>query len=141
MVHRLLADYDAGRKSPDVEGLESKCKHASEMERKATSAERASIKYMQVHFLADKVGQFYEGIVSGVTEWGLFVEIIANKCEGLVRLRTMDDDYYVFDEDNFCVKGSRTGKQYRLGDRVMIVVKKADLIRKQLDFELIPSEY
>ncbi|MCB0395536.1 MAG: ribonuclease R [Flavobacteriales bacterium] len=141
MVHRLLERYLSDKPSPKGEDLESRCKHASEMERKAVSAERASIKYMQVQFLADKVGNTYEGIISGVTEWGLYVEILENKCEGMVRLRDIDDDYYVFEEENFRVVGQRTGKNYQLGDKVAIIIKKADLVRKQLDFGLISEAF
>jgi len=141
MVHRLMAAYLSSKKlsASDVD-LEHHCKHASEMEKKAANAERASVKFMQVQFLMDKVGQTFDALISGVTEWGLFVEIQENKCEGLVRLQDIDDDFYVFDEDNFCVVGYRSGRKYQLGDRVMVMLKKADLVRKQLDFELI-TEY
>ncbi len=136
MVHRLLNDYlhDVSVKS---DGLEDLCKHSSKMEKLAEEAERASIKYKQVQFLLDRVGEEFAGIISGVTEWGLFVELVENKCEGMIRLRDMQDDFYVFDEENYRVIGKRKGKIFRLGDKVNVIVKKADLVRKQLDFEMV----
>jgi ribonuclease R len=107
------------------------------MEIRASDAERASIKYKQVEFLQDKLGQIFDGIISGVTEWGLFVEIIENKCEGMVRLRDLDDDFYEFDESNYCVVGARTKNVYTMGDTVKVQVARCDLLRKQIDFRLI----
>ena len=101
----------------------------------AADAERASIKYKQVEFLENKIGQVFKGVISGVTEYGIFVEIIENKCEGRVNIRDIKDDQYVFDEENYRVVGRRTGRIYTLGDTVMIKVKRADLIKKQLDFD------
>jgi len=137
MVHRLLQHYLQGGQSPEAKEYETFCKHSSEMEKVAADAERASIKYKQVEYLSDKIGKEYEGVISGVTEWGLFVEIIENKCEGLIRLRDLDDDYYIFDEENYQVVGKRHGNKYRMGDTVSIMVKKADLTRKQIDFVLL----
>ncbi len=137
MVHRLLQHYLDGGKSPDIEKLEEQCKHSSDMEKLAADAERASIKYKQVQFLKDKIGEEYDGKVSGVTEWGIFVEIIENHCEGMIRLRDLTDDNYVFDEDNYCLRGRKYGKVITLGDTVRIEIKRADLVKKQLDFALV----
>ncbi|MBN4051448.1 ribonuclease R [bacterium AH-315-M05] len=139
IVHRLLKYYlDGNDKSlHPADKIEEMCKHSSERERKAEEAERASVKFKQAQFLADKIGNDFEGIISGVTEWGIYIEIIENKCEGLVRLRDLDDDYYIFDEENFCIKGKKRGKKYRLGDRVKIIINRVDLVKKQLDFLLV----
>lgn len=137
MVHRLLQHYLDGGQSPDAEKLEEQCKHSSDMEKLASDAERASIKYKQVQFLTDKIGQEFDGIISGVTEWGIFVEIIENHCEGMVRIRELRDDNYSFDEDNYCLRGRRTGRVLSLGDTVRIEIKRADLVKKQLDFALV----
>ncbi len=139
MVHRLLQHYLDGGKSPNEEALEEQCKHSSDMEKLAADAERASIKYKQVQFLKDKIGQEFDGKISGVTEWGIFVEIIENHCEGMIRLRDLTDDNYFFDEDNYCLRGRRTGKVLTLGDTVRIEVKRADLAKKQLDFALVET--
>jgi len=140
MVHRMLADYLAGEKSKNKEKYEERCKHASEMEQKAVEAERASIKYKQVEFMKDKVGKQFDGIISGVAEFGIFVEIIENKCEGMVTMRDLLDDFYEYDEDNYCLKGRRTGKIYQLGDAVKIEVLRANLPKKQLDFAFVKEE-
>ncbi len=137
MVHRLLQHYLDGGKSPDIEKLEEQCKHSSDMEKLAADAERASIKYKQVQFLTDKIGEEFDGVISGVTEWGIFVEIIENHCEGMIRLRDLRDDNYYFDEDNYCLRGRKNGKVLTLGDTVRIEVKRADLVKKQLDFALV----
>jgi len=137
MVHRLLFDYLNNLPSADKNVYEEKCKHSSKMEKQAADAERASVKYKQVEFLLDKVGQIFEGAISGVSKWGIFVEIIDNKCEGMVSLRDMEDDYYYLDEENYCVIGQKYGTIYKLGDKVKIMVKRANLSRKQLDFELV----
>ncbi|MEW6469237.1 MAG: ribonuclease R [Bacteroidota bacterium] len=139
MVHRLLQHYLDGGKPVDIEQLESECKHSSAMEKLAADAERASIKYKQVQYLQDKIGETFEGIVSGVTEWGIFVEIRENGCEGMVRIRDMRDDFYYFDEDNYCIIGRKHKNKYTLGDAVHIEVKRADLARKQLDFILVDA--
>jgi ribonuclease R len=137
MVHRLLQHYLDGGKNPDIEALEEQCRHSSEMEKLAADAERASIKYKQVQYLQDKIGQEFDGIISGVTEWGIFVELIDNHCEGMVRLRDLQDDMYYFDEDNYCLRGRKYNKVLTLGDRVRIEIKRADLVKKQLDFALV----
>lgn len=137
MVHRLLASYLSGGKSANQEKYEEYCGHCSDMEQVAASAERASIKYKQVEFMADKKGQVFSGVISGVTEWGIYVEIVSNKCEGMIPIRDLDDDYYTYDEKNYCVSGKRTHKVYRLGDEVNIMVENANLDKKQLDFKLI----
>ena len=137
MVHRLLQHYLDGGKNPDIDKLEEQCKHSSEMEKLAADAERSSIKYKQVQYLTDKIGQEFDGVISGVTEWGIFVEIIENHCEGMVRLRELRDDAYYFDEDNYCLRGRKFGKVLTLGDTVRIEIKRADLVKKQLDFALV----
>jgi ribonuclease R len=137
LVHRLLEYYLRGDESADSDLLEMQCKHSTQMEIRASEAERASIKYKQVEFLQDKLGQVFDGIISGVTEWGLFVEIVENKCEGMVRLRDLDDDFYEFDETNYCVVGTRTKNVYTMGDTVKVMVARCDLLRKQIDFKLI----
>lgn len=147
LVHRLLNYYlalDQDKAKPDdaqnllnVESLELMCKHSSDMEKLAAEAERSSIKYKQVEFLMDKTGQEFEGLISGVTEWGMYVEIIENHCEGMIRTKDLTDDIYTFDEENFCYHGRRTRKFYQLGDKVLIKIKKTDLLRKQVDFTLL----
>ncbi|NBC84271.1 MAG: ribonuclease R [Bacteroidetes bacterium] len=140
MVHRLLAHYLEGGKSKSEGKYEELCRHSSEMEKLATDVERASIKYKQVEFMQDKIGQFFEGIISGVTEWGFFVEIIDNKCEGLVAMRELLDDYYIFDEENYTIHGRHTGKTYQLGDKVRVEILRANLAKKQLDFAVVDEE-
>lgn len=134
MVHRLLARYLDGGRSVNVDKLEDECKHSSEMEQLAANAERASIKYKQVEYMADKLGEQYPGVITGVTEWGLYVELEENLCEGLVPMRDLADDYYDFDEKNYCLIGRRTHARYRLGDKVIVKVARADIAKKQLDF-------
>jgi len=134
LAHRLLTAYlnkeDPGRQDK----YEKLCDHSSKMERLASEAERASVKYKQVEFMVDKTGQVFEGVISGVTEWGIYVEIIENQCEGMISTRDLDDDYYEYDEENYCLRGRTTGKEYTLGDRVRVEVVKADLQKKQLDY-------
>jgi ribonuclease R len=137
MVHRLLQEYLNKGKSVGKEEYEVKCDHTSEMERKAESAERMSVKYKQAEFMVDKVGQVFDGLVSGVSKWGIFVEIAETKCEGMIRLRDLSDDFYYLDEENYQVIGSRKGVQFKLGAKVRIRVKKVDLPRKQMDFLLV----
>ena len=137
MTHRLLQHYLDGGKSPKAEGYEEKCKHASNQEYLASKAERSSIKYMQIKYMADHKDQEFEGVISGVTEWGIYVEIIENKCEGMVRIREIKDDYYLFDEKQYALVGQSTKNLYQLGDHVFIKVKNTDLERKHLDFTLI----
>lgn len=137
MVHRLLTRYlDGGRSVSEIK-YEEYCDHCSDMEQVAANAERASIKYKEVEFMGEHVGEEYEGTISGVTEWGIYVEINENKCEGMVPVRCLDDDYYDFDEKNYCLVGRRFHHQYNLGDSVKIRVERADLERKQLDFSLV----
>lgn len=137
MVHRLLERYMQGGRSVVKKKYEELCEHCSSMEQVAANAERASVKYKQVEFMSDKLGQIFDGVISGVTEWGLYVELNENKCEGLVPMRDLDDDYYEFDEKNYCLIGRRNKHQYRLGDPVTIRVAQANLERKQLDFQLV----
>jgi ribonuclease R len=139
LVHRLLEAYLEGRVYSKEEELENFCKHSSDNEKVAAEAERASIKYKQVEFLMDKIGQVFEGVISGVTEWGIYVEILENKCEGMVRARDMKDDYYHFDEDNYRYVGKRSGNTYCLGDKVLIEVKSADMLKKQLTFAFVET--
>ncbi|WP_431167390.1 ribonuclease R [Tenacibaculum halocynthiae] len=139
MTHRLLQHYLDGENSPKADIYEEKCKHSSKMEELASKAERDSIKYMQVKYMQDHKNQEFEGVVSGVTEWGIYVEIKSNKCEGMVRIRDIKDDYYIFDEKQYAVVGQSTKNMIQLGDEVVVKVKHTDLERKHLDFELITS--
>jgi ribonuclease R len=134
MVHRLLQFYLDGGKSADIELYESKSIHCSQMEGLATKAERDSIKYMQVKYMQDHKDQEFLGVISGVTEFGIFVEIIENKCEGMVRIREIKDDYYIFDEKQYALVGQSTKNVLQLGDEIYVKVKTADLVKKQLDF-------
>jgi len=137
MVHRLLERYMEGGRSVIKSKYEDMCEHSSSMEQIAANAERASIKYKQVEFMSDKLGMVFDGVISGVTEWGLYVELNENKCEGLVPIRDLDDDYYEFDDKNYCLIGRRRKRQYRLGDPITIKVAQANLERKQLDFVMV----
>ena len=139
LVHRLLDHYMKGGKSVDQDNYEDLCQHASEMEIKASEAERASIKYKQVQYLQGRKGEVFDGLISGVTEWGFYVELTESKCEGLVRLRDIGNDYYELDEKNYCLIGHRSGKVYKLGDEVQVVIKNTDLVKKQIDFLLAGS--
>ncbi|UAB81951.1 ribonuclease R [Marixanthomonas sp. SCSIO 43207] len=139
MVHRLLQHYLDKKSSAKQEEYEDKCSHSSDMENLAANAERDSIKYMQVKYMMDHQDQDFLGVISGVTEWGIYVEIISNKCEGMVRLNDLRDDHYVFDKDEFAVIGQRTHNKYTLGDEVYVKVKNADLVRKHLDFIMLGS--
>jgi len=134
LVHRLLEHYLAGGKSVNQAELEEECKHSSKMEQVASNAERDSIKYKQVEFMSDKIGKVYDGVISGITEWGVYVEINENKCEGMIPIREMDDDFYELDEKNYRLVGRRKKREYRLGQPVSIQVARANLDRKQLDF-------
>ena len=137
MVHRLLQLYlDAGASANEAE-YEEKCKHSSQMENLATSAERDSIKYMQIKYMEEHKDQEFLGVISGITEFGIYVEIIENKCEGMIRARDMKDDYYVFDEKAYALVGEVSKQRYTLGDEVMIRVKNTDLVKRYLDFELV----
>ena len=138
LVHRLLTKYiDEDGRSASEKKYEELCEHSSNMEQIAAQAERASIKYKQVEFMAAHLGQVYDGVISGVTEWGLYVELNENKCEGMIPMRDLDDDYYEFDEKNYCLRGRRHNRTYNLGDAITIRVAKANLEKKQLDFELV----
>jgi ribonuclease R len=137
MVHRLLSAYLAEETPGQKDRYQKLCDHSSKMERLATEAERASIKYKQVEYMSDKTGQVFEGVISGVTEWGIYVEIVENQCEGMIHIRELDDDFYEYDEECYCIKGRSTGKVYTLGDKVNIEVVKADLQKKQLDYRLV----
>ena len=138
MVHRLLTRYlfEEGH-SVNKNEYEEYCEHSSDMEQLAASAERASIKYKQVEYMSERLGQVYDGVISGVTDWGIYVELNENKCEGMIPIRCLDDDYYEFDEKNYCIVGRHTGKRYQLGDELTVKIAKADLIKKQLDFVLV----
>ena len=140
MVHRLLAHYLENGKSVDADAYEAMCKHSSEMEQLATSAERASIKYKQVEFMKDNVGKIFDGVISGVTQWGIYVELNDSKCEGMVSIRTLTDDHYEYDEAEFAVIGRRTKRRYTMGDSVSVRVVAANMEKKQLDFEIVRME-
>jgi ribonuclease R len=143
MVHRLLDAHlkkskaDAAYLFESQEQAEEFCKHSSERERVASEAERSSIKYKQVEFLSSQVGKIFDGVITGVTEWGMYVEISENLCEGMIRAKDMQDDVYVFDEDNYCYIGRRRRTVYQLGDKVRIRVKRTDILKKQVDFSLV----
>lgn len=134
MAHRLLERYATGGRSVEKDRYEEFCDHCSQMEQIAANAERASVKYKQVEFMSDKIGRVYDGVISGVTEWGLYVELNENKCEGLVPIRDLDDDFYAFDEENYALVGRRRKRTYRLGDPLTVKIAQANLERKQLDF-------
>lgn len=140
MVHRLLERYASGGKGVNQHEYEELCKHSSDMEQLAANAERASIKYKQVEFMAQHVGKVFDGVISGVTEWGIYVELVENKCEGMIPIRDLDDDYYTFDEKNYCLVGRRYHKKFQLGDELTVRVAKANLDKKQLDFVLADSK-
>ncbi len=137
MAHRLLQYYLDGGKSVKTEKYEEKCKHSSEREFMASKAERDSIKYMQVKYMQDHKDQEFEGVISGVTEWGIYVEIIENKCEGMVRIKDITSDYFIFDEKQYALIGQADKRMYQLGDQVTVTVKNTDLERKHLDFNLV----
>ncbi len=134
MVHRLLERYLTGGRSVNQQEYEELCQHSSDMEQLAANAERASIKYKQVEFMSAYLGYTFDGVISGVTEWGIYVELTANKCEGMIPIRDLDDDYYTFDDKNYCLVGRRYHKRYQLGDELTVKVAKANLDKKQLDF-------
>jgi len=141
MVHRLLTSY-LSKENPGPQDLYEKlCEHSSKMERLANEAERASVKYKQVEFMNDRTGQVFDGVISGVTEWGIYVEIIENQCEGMVSVRDLGDDYYEYDEENYCIRGRSRGKVYTLGDRVKVEVVRADLQKKQLDYKFAETRH
>ncbi len=137
MVHRLLEHYLGGGESKNQKKYERRCRHSSEMERKAMEAEWASLKHKQVEFLSDKIGQIFDGVISGITEWGVYVEICDNLCEGMVSLRELYDDFYEYDEENYCIIGRKTGKKYQLGDEVKVEIGRANLAKRQVDLFLV----
>ena len=139
MVHRLLEHYLDGGKSANAVKYEDMCKHSSDMENKAANAERSSIKYKQVEFMQDKIGQEFMGVISGVTDWGIYVEL-ENKCEGMVSVNSLDDDFYIFDEKNYCLIGRHAHRKYQLGDEVKVEITRANLEKKQLDFRLVKDK-
>lgn len=136
MVHRLLDRYLEGGRAANATKYEDSCKHSTDMEIRAAQAERSSIKYKQVEFMKDKIGEIFPGVISGVTDWGIYVEL-DNKCEGMVSIRDLDDDFYIFDEKNYCLVGRHNRKTYQLGEKVKVEISRANLERKQLDFKLI----
>ena len=136
MAHRLLQNYLENKPSKDSAIYKEKCTHSSYMENIATKAERESIKYMQIKYMQDYENNIFEGVISGVTEWGIYVEILENKCEGMIRIRDIKEDYFTFDPELYALVGDKTRKKYQLGDVIKIKVKKADLIKRQLDFIL-----
>jgi ribonuclease R len=140
MAHRLLQHYLDGKSTVDPEIYEKMCLHSSQMEKRASDAERLFTKYKQAEYLSEQVGETFVGIISGVTEWGIYVEIVENKCEGMIRLRDINDDFYVLDPENYSIVGQRFKRKYQLGDEVNIKVKKVELTKKQIDFELITNE-
>ena len=137
VVHRLLERYLEGKRSVNQAVYEEICKHASDRERRAQNAERDSVKYKQVEFLTDKTGKIFDGLISGVSKWGLFVELVESKSEGLIRYENLKSDYYYLDEDNYQIIGKRYGNKYRLGDKVRVLVKNVNMEKRQLDFELV----
>ena len=137
IVHRLLQEYLGNKPSVPAAEYEQQCEHASDMEKRAADAERASVKYKQAEYMLDKIGQEFDALISGVSKWGIYAEIIGTKCEGMIKLRDLDDDYYYLDEENFRVTGQRYGNVYKLGDKVRIRVKKIDLSRKQMDYIIL----
>ena len=137
MTHRLLQHYLDGGDTPKADKFEEKCKHSSNREELASKAERSSIKYMQVKYMQDHKNEIFDGVITGTTEWGIYVEISSNKCEGMVRIRDIKSDFYVFDDKQHAIIGQSSKKMYQLGDEVKIQVKKADLERKHLDFNLV----
>jgi len=141
LVHWLLDDYLNLQPSKNKKLFEKMCRHSSDMEQLAVDAERASIKFKQVEFMAERIGQVFDGMISGVTEWGIYVEILENKCEGMIHIRNLLDDFYEYDEDNYCITGRHTGRKFQLGDNVRIEIQRANIPKKQLDFALAePSQ-
>ena len=141
MVHRMLQHYLQNGNSLPAPEWEAKCKHSSQMERNAIEAERASIKYMQTVYMSDKVGQEFDGLISGVSKWGIYVALDDSKVEGMVRMVDMKDDFYYLDEENYRVLGQRNGKEYKLGDKVTILVKGINIQKKQIDFSIVEDDY
>ena len=140
MVHRLLTRYMSGGRTVSQPKYEEYCEHCSNREQLAEQAERASIKYKQVEYMSERMGQVFDAVISGVTEWGIYAEIIENKCEGMIGIRSLGGDYFEFDEKNYCIIGQRTRKRYRLGDHVKVKVVRCNLEKKQMDYELVSTE-
>ncbi|MFT6814412.1 MAG: ribonuclease R [Sphingobacteriales bacterium] len=137
MVHRLLQHYLDGGKSVEAEKLEKNCQHCTSQEIKATAAERQSIKFKQAEYLVNEVGEVFDGVISHVTEWGIYVELNANKCEGMIKVSDLEDDFYLLDADNFCIVGQRKKKKFKIGDEITIMIDRVDLIKRQIDFTLV----
>jgi ribonuclease R len=135
MVHRLLEKYLKGGRSVPEKKYDDLCRHSSSMEERAANAERASVKYKQVEFMQNHIGEIYSGVISGVTDWGLYVEL-ENKIEGMIPIRELDDDFYIFDEKQYTLKGRHKNKVYRLGDEIKVKIWRTNLERKQIDFRL-----
>ena len=140
MVHRLLTRYAEGGRSANAKHYEELCEHCSDMEQVAQNAERDSIKYKMVEFMGDHLGEQFDAHISGITAYGIYAEIDENHCEGMIPMRDLDDDYYEFDERNFCLVGRRRHHKYQLGDAVRIQVAKTNLEKKQLDFTLVGND-
>ena len=140
MVHRLLERYLHGGSSVSRDEYEEYCQHCSVTERRAAEAERASVKYKQAEFLSDKIGQTFDALISGVSKWGLYAEIVGNKCEGMIPIGSLRDDYYMLDEDNYQLIGRRHGKTYKLGDPVRIQVKNVDMLKRLIDFTMADED-
>ncbi len=140
MVHRLLTRYLNGGRTVSQPKYEEYCEHCSGQEQLAEQAERASIKYKQVEYMSDRMGQVFDAVISGVTEWGIYAEIVENKCEGMIPIRSLGGDYFEFDDKNYCLIGQRTRKRYRLGDHIKIKVARCNLEKKQMDYELVSTE-
>jgi ribonuclease R len=141
MTHRLLQYYlDGVGDAPDKKQIEALCRQSSNMERRAVEAERTSIKYKQVEFMGEQTGKCFDGVISGVTEWGIYIEINENGCEGMIHIRDLNDDFYTFEEDNYCIKGKRFGRTFQLGMPLRIEVGRANLMKKQLDFRFPEGE-
>lgn len=139
MVHRLLTAYQHGAKSADKEYYETLCEHSSAMEIISNQAERASVKYKEVEFLSDKIGEEFDAHIDGITEWGVFCEIDENHCQGMIPIREFDDDHYYFDESNYCLRGRRYKNTYSLGDPIKIIIRRANLEKRFVDFALVQS--
>lgn len=140
MVHRLLAHYLEQGESKNADKYEKRCVHSSEMERRAVEAERASIKYKQVEFMQDKIGQVFDGLVSGLTDWGIYVELVETKCEGMVGIKSIMDDFYEFDEEEYAIIGRHSGRKFEIGDALRVEVLHANLSKRQLDYRLVENE-
>jgi len=139
MVHRLLEKYLEGGRGVSAGNYEEMCRHSSEMETKAVNAERASVKYKQVEFMKDHLGEIYTGMISGLTDWGIYVEL-ENKIEGMIPVGELEDDFYIYDEKNFQIRGRHTGRVFQMGDQVRVKIWRANLEKKQLDFLLAGKE-